>query len=84
MAVKLLVLLVALVGMVGSSSSGPTSKEEAYGVPKTGDADAGFRAFGKVVSAVTVVAAIVIVLILVAMLFSIGGVWQKDVIDPPV
>jgi hypothetical protein len=85
MVFKLLVLLAALVGMVMPSATGPIREEgHAAANPDPDDPAAGFRAFGRVVSGFTILAALVFLVLVVLMFLSLFGVFENDSIDPPV
>ncbi len=81
MGFKLMLLMAALIGM--AAATGP-AHDHAAAHPDAEDPDAGYRAFGKVVSGFTILAALIVALVLVLMFLSVFGVFEKEAIDPPV
>jgi hypothetical protein len=80
MGFKLLFLLAALVGM--AAATGPAHADHAQA--DADDPDAGWRGFGKLVSRLTILAALIIALFFVLMLLSVFGVFEHEALDPPV
>ena len=80
MGFKLLILLAALVGM--AAATGPAHAHADHAQAEGDDPDAGWRGFGKFVSRLTILAALLIALVFVLMILSVFGVFEHDGLDP--